>query len=87
MPTRKARAVQLLNRLERGPSFQVIAEVLTQASVEKRYALWVRSWVLEELKALVPELRVLTTEAHGEICQTDPCGLCAYGYKPDENRG
>lgn len=81
--TRRHRAVELLNRLERGPHFDVIGEELTPARAHEKYLLWARSWILEDLKGLVPELRVLTTEAHGEICKTDPCGLCAYGYRPE----
>ena len=50
--TRKQRAQALLERLQRGPC--------SLTSTEKSrhdYTLWVNTWILPEVKRLVPELR------------------------------
>ena len=59
--TRKDRAEKLLAMVTRGPSFSKIRPPSLppfspdEASAE--YRMWAESWVLEELRALVPELR------------------------------
>jgi hypothetical protein len=53
------RAAELLERLERGPSFapHIGPDPFTAEEAEAGYRLWARSWVLGELVELVPELR------------------------------
>ena len=57
--TRRERARALLARLERGPHFSANfgSHGYTHKDAADTYRLWVESWVLDELKALVPELR------------------------------
>lgn len=52
--TRKGRAKKLLEYIERGPSF---LNDKGNAELSDRYSLWSLSWVVPELKDLVPELR------------------------------
>ena len=53
--TRKQKAEELLQRLERGPMFSEFEFTVQQA--KQAYQRWVHSWILEDLKALIPELR------------------------------
>jgi hypothetical protein len=57
--TRKQRARELLERIKRGPGFNVPMDgsSLTVEQVKDLYQLWVGSWVLEDLQDLIPELR------------------------------
>jgi hypothetical protein len=61
--TKKQRAIELLRLLEEGPSFPSIDGPLSDpkaaAAAEELYRLWSRSWVLRDLRELVPELRAL----------------------------
>jgi hypothetical protein len=62
--TRKQRAVKLLERLQRGPSmfflerdYKDLGPRELQDSVTARYRAWAESWILEDVQALIPELR------------------------------
>jgi hypothetical protein len=56
--TRKVRAAKLLERIVRGPSFNpTIGEPLTTEEAQRLYSVWMQSWILQDLKDLVPELR------------------------------
>lgn len=58
--TRKQRAAELLRRLADGPAFRgpsFVDEVFTTAKATEQFRLWCRSWILPEVKQLVPELR------------------------------
>jgi len=59
--TRKQRAQKLLERIQNGPSFSDPAsfglEPLSVSEASRQYRAWAQMWTLEELKALVPELR------------------------------
>jgi hypothetical protein len=68
--TRKARAKELMERLEHGPhwGFAVFGHfdipgltceqrVVIQDNFEKNYRIWANSWVLPVVCDLVPELR------------------------------
>jgi hypothetical protein len=56
--TRKQRAAKLLERIERGPSFNPrTGEPLTTEEAQRLYCVWMQSWILEDLKDLIPELR------------------------------
>lgn len=65
--TRQQRAFQLLARLEIGPSFapHIGPEAFTPQYAEEAFRLWAQTYVLEELKSLVPELRNLKTPLKG----------------------
>jgi hypothetical protein len=55
--TRKQRAAKLLERIERGPSFNpTTGEPLTTEEAQQLYRVWMQSWILEDLKDLIPEL-------------------------------
>jgi len=56
---RAERAAELLALLERGPHFgrPGQGEAYTKAEAQAIYRIWSQTWVLDELKALVPELR------------------------------
>ncbi len=49
--TRKQRAIELLERLRRGPAH------LEQSTPLESYQLWAESWIVPELKKLIPELK------------------------------
>jgi len=60
--TRKQKAAVLLKRLQNGPTFSgfgftgvTVEQAIEEASAQFRR--WSASWVLEDLKALIPELR------------------------------
>lgn len=60
--TRAVRAAELLERLERGPSFgeptrNGAPRMMSADAATRAYRLWVASWILDELRDLVPELR------------------------------
>ena len=56
--TRKQRAAKLLERIERGPSLNpTTGEPLTTEEAQRLYRVWMQSWILEDLKDLIPELR------------------------------
>jgi hypothetical protein len=56
--TRKQRAARLLERIERGPSFNpTTGEPLTTEEAQRLYSVWMQSWILEDLIDLIPELR------------------------------
>jgi hypothetical protein len=56
--TRKLRAAKLLERIERGPSFNpTTGEPLSTEEAQAQYNRWMNSWILEDLKHLIPELR------------------------------
>jgi hypothetical protein len=57
--TRAQLALELLERLQRGPSFDVIAglDAFTPEEARRRYRAWFESWIDEDLRYLVPELR------------------------------
>jgi len=59
--TRKERALQLLDRVKRGPAFSSMS-VITTDEARRVYRLWAESWVIEDLYALIPELRRLPQE-------------------------
>ena len=53
--TRKQKATELLARLERGPMFSEFE--YTPERAKEAYQRWAQSWILEEVKELIPELR------------------------------
>lgn len=59
--TKKRRAQELLERLEHGPEFRSISGALSDlsaaAEAQESYRRWVKTWVVNELRDLVPELR------------------------------
>jgi hypothetical protein len=56
--TRKLRAAKLLERIERGPSFNpTTGEPLSAEEAQRLYRIWMQSWILEDLIDLIPELR------------------------------
>lgn len=60
--TRMDRAKKLLERLERGPSLgsdDIGKEKYTPEDAMESFRIWARSWIIDELKDLVPELRKL----------------------------
>lgn len=64
--TRKLRALKLLERILRGPSFNpTTREPLTTEEAQRLYRVWMQSWILEDLIALIPELRQAPTGTHG----------------------
>lgn len=54
--TKKQRAAALLAMLERGPSFGAPGAGYTPQQAAELYRLWVDTWILSELKDLVPQL-------------------------------
>ena len=55
--TRKQRAAKLLERIERGPSFNpTTGEPLTTEEAQRLYRVWMQSWILEDLIDVIPEL-------------------------------
>lgn len=69
--TRKQRAVELLSMLEHGPAFSNLWGDKEWDDPEygaaAQYRLWARSWILREVKDLVPELRNVRKELGDEI--------------------
>jgi hypothetical protein len=57
--TRKQRAKNLLRLLETGPVYtpHVGPNPFTVDEATERYKTWVNSWILPEVKDLIPELR------------------------------
>lgn len=56
--TRRQRANQLLERLERGPSLSTHRIGMSSArEAEAQVKIWLRSWIVHEVIDLVPELR------------------------------
>lgn len=58
--TRKQKAKELLERLERGPStsFDIFKDKLpTDENINKSYRLWAQSWIIPAIKELIPELK------------------------------
>lgn len=56
--TRRQRAVVLIERLIEGPAtFDYPGQYLGQSEVFESYQRWVNSWILPEIRDLVPELR------------------------------
>lgn len=55
--TRKQCAAQLLKRLTDGPSFSNIFEPFNPEKATEQYRRWAASWILADLKRLVPELK------------------------------
>ena len=58
--TRKQRARKLVKRLEEGPSFShPFGSIGTMHPKEasEQYKIWASTWIIPELKQLIPELR------------------------------
>jgi len=56
--TKAAQAQKLYRMLELGPSFSDIAMVdFTTDEAESQYEIWAKSWILPELKELIPQLK------------------------------
>lgn len=56
--TRKQKAVELYKRLKRGPCLSDIgSRGKGPQDYERDYQNWASSWVLTEVRALIPELR------------------------------
>ena len=64
--TKKQRAAELLDTATRGPALDLTftearltdeQKQVLEAELADRYRLWSQSWLLPELKRLVPELR------------------------------
>jgi hypothetical protein len=67
--TRKQRAQELLERIERGPAYfvdditrQSIPTKVADLQAKYSYQMWVRNWILDDLMALVPELSKIEKE-------------------------
>jgi hypothetical protein len=65
--TRRLRARALVERLERGPSLE---KETSPKEWTRLYHIWVESWILPEIRNLVPELRKADTEKGDEGCQS-----------------
>lgn len=62
--TRRQRAAKLLERIMHGPSFNpTTGGPLTTEEAQRLYRIWMQSWILEDLKNLIPELKAVTLEA------------------------
>lgn len=61
--TRKLRAAKLLRMLEDGPTFSPLSLTCDQTGrkpfeiYSEDYRRWAQSWIIDELKYLVPELK------------------------------
>ena len=60
--TRKRRASLLLERLQNGPSFSGMSmghrmNLTPEERAEDVYLMWSRSWIIDELIDLIPELK------------------------------
>lgn len=64
--TKKLRAAELLDRATRGPDMSLTfsraglsaeQKKVLEAELADRYRVWSQSWLLPELKGLVPQLR------------------------------
>jgi hypothetical protein len=59
--TRKQRAAALLTRITDGPVLSdfcvALGKPFNPLEASKQYRIWARSWVVDELKALIPELK------------------------------
>lgn len=56
--TRKQKAKELLDRLTRGPSYSDIGRAFNVEEASSQYKMWAESWIIPEVLALVPELKV-----------------------------
>lgn len=61
MATRRQRAEMLRERIQRGPAgifenFDITGQPLSSVERERRYKLWIESWILPELNELIPAL-------------------------------
>jgi hypothetical protein len=59
MTTRYDRALRLLHNLQRGPVFSVIIpedNAMTAEQASNHVRCWLESWIIDEVKFLVPEL-------------------------------
>jgi hypothetical protein len=56
--TRKQKAKELLDMLERGPAFSdTFCESFTVDEAKRQYQLWTNSWIIPVAKRLIPELK------------------------------
>ncbi len=57
--TKKQKALELLQRLEDGPSFRkgIRSEEYSPEQARKDYEIWAKSWIIPEAKRLIPELK------------------------------
>jgi len=55
--TRKERAAELMRMLWQGPSLGFPGREITRDEAEAECRLWLRSWIMPEVRALVPELK------------------------------
>lgn len=74
--TRKERAVELLQRAETGPCLGLtsafIADsglsrnqvLMLQTELKTKYRLWAQTWLVPNIKQLVPELRALKNQGN-----------------------
>lgn len=53
---KKQRALRLLKLLQDGPSF-FSHLAMSNEDAQEQYRLWANSWIIGEVKALVPQLR------------------------------
>ena len=64
--TRNHRALELLQRLEDGPSFSdIFGEGMTTEEATKQFKIWATTWLIPEVKDLVLELRTMVKK--GEL--------------------
>jgi len=57
-PTKRERAYELLRDLERGPSIaDSLIEPKNGKECEERVQLWLQSWIIPRVKALIPQLQ------------------------------
>lgn len=54
--TRRHRALELLNVLQQGPAFR-LNDSEAEREIVRQYQLWCKTWILPEVKQLIPELR------------------------------
>lgn len=56
--TRKVRALELLRTLENGPNIGTPGRMgVTKSEAEADVKSWLRTWVIPEVRALIPELK------------------------------
>lgn len=51
------KAKELLERLERGPSFSDMAVEFTVKEAQEQFRLWCSTWIIPDVKELIPELK------------------------------
>jgi hypothetical protein len=55
--TRKQKAKELLERLERGPAFSAVFCDFNQEEAIRQFRIWSKSWIIPVVKELIRELK------------------------------